>query len=381
MISKENWKYRAFGELVTHYEETEKDEKNRQKSLFVGVEHLKTNQLKLKEWGKDVMPTYFRKFYEGDILFAKRRAYQRKVAIAPFDGICSPHIWVLRTKGGLLHKLLPFIMQRNAFYDYVNAHSAGTMSPYIKWNALSKYEIPLPPKPDQEKILSLFTTLEQLIEASETQSHNLLQLKQKLLADLLKEKPVFGNILQKSDCQKVTLQKVAKEMRQSEKNPLENGLTRFVSLSHIEAGKLNISNWGNIAEGTTFTRKFEAGDVLFGRRRAYLKKAALADFEGLCSGDIIVLRAIPQQILPNLLPYYVSADAVFDFAVSQSAGSLSPRVKWKDLGKFDFWLPSKETQAKILEVLQHLDALVDEVEQQSATLKELKQSLLDEILG
>ena len=59
----------------------------------------------------------------------------------------------------------------------------------------------------------------------------------------------------------------------------------------------------------TFTKIFHKGDVLFGRRRAYLKKAVIAPFDGICSGDITVIVARPEYILPELLPFVIQNEA------------------------------------------------------------------------
>ncbi|MCO6461113.1 MAG: restriction endonuclease subunit S [Saprospiraceae bacterium] len=379
-MRKDIWETVDFGKVVKHVEVNERDPLKRANAKYVSVEHLETLNLKIQGVAPEEQPTFSRTFKKGQILFAKRRAYQKKVAIADFDGICSPHIWALETNGKLIQELLPFIMQRDAFYDYVNANSAGTMSTYLKWPALSKYQFKLPPKDEQEKILSLFLTLEKQIEQTEAQEGNLRKLRTKLSNELVSTEPKFGSLIN-GNCRKVNLGDLAKESRATAKNPLEEGIERFVGLEHIEPGNLKIKGSGNVADGTTFTKVFEEGDVLFGRRRAYLKKAAKADFKGLCSGDITVLKANPKNILPELLPYYMSADPVFEFAVSNSAGSLSPRAKWRDLSKMELSIPNLKSQKEILEVFHLLDKNVEELSNQKATLKKLKHKLLDEILG
>ncbi len=72
-------------------------------------------------------------------------------------------------------------------------------------------------------------------------------------------------------------------------DPLAEGIERFVGLEHLELGELGIRSWGNVADGVTFTSVFKPGQVLFGKRRAYQRKVAVADFDGVFSGDIYVL--------------------------------------------------------------------------------------------
>jgi type I restriction enzyme S subunit len=117
---------------------------------------------------------------------------------------------------------------------------------------------------------------------------------------------------------------------------------------------------GQVADGTTFTRKFVAGQVLFGKRRAYQRKAAVAEFEGICSGDILVFEPSNSELIPELLPFIVQSDGFFNHALGTSAGSLSPRTKWKDLANYEFALPPRDEQRRIAEVLWAADESVQQ---------------------
>lgn len=135
-------------------------------------------------------------------------------------------------------------------------------------------------------------------------------------------------------------------------DPAADGLDRYVGLEHLEPGDLHIRSWGNVADGTTFTTRFRPGQVLFGKRRAYQRKVAVADFEGVCSGDIYVFEsANPKHLLPELLPFICQTDAFFDYAVGTSAGSLSPRTNWTSLAEYEFALPPVGEQGRMVEVL------------------------------
>jgi type I restriction enzyme, S subunit len=154
-----------------------------------------------------------------------------------------------------------------------------------------------------------------------------------------------------------------------------------VGLEHITSGDIHLRNSASIEESTTFTKKFAKGDVLFGRRRAYLKKAAQANFDGICSGDITVLRAKP-NLLPELLPFIVNNEKFFDYAVKHSAGGLSPRVKFKDLANYEFLLPPKSEQARLAKLLWAMDEVIER-EKESFDKYELfnKRYLFDSVSG
>ena len=147
---------------------------------------------------------------------------------------------------------------------------------------------------------------------------------------------------------KVCLGDVANERKENCKtNEYDD---HIVGLEHLIPQEVILTQWAENME-TTFTKVFHKGDVLFGRRRAYLKKAAVAPFDGICSGDITVIEAKPNKIVPELLPFIIQTDNFFDYAVEKSAGSLSPRVKWSHLQNYEFELPDLDKQRELAELL------------------------------
>lgn len=159
------------------------------------------------------------------------------------------------------------------------------------------------------------------------------------------------------------------EPKESVKDIIKAGIKHVVGLEHIDSEDIHLRRSAGIEDETTFTKKFSSGDVLFGRRRAYLKKAARAEFDGICSGDIIVMRAKQEQLIPELLPFIVNNDSFFDFAIEHSAGGLSPRVKFKDLANYEFLLPSKTQQTRLVKLLWAMD---ESIEADFAMLETLK---------
>ena len=124
---------------------------------YVGLEHLDSEFLKLRRWGNpsDVIGQKLR-FWKGDIIYGKRRAYQRKLAVADFDGICSAHAFVLRAKPDIcLPEFFPFFLQSELFHQRALEISVGSLSPTINWSTLAKQEFPLPPVDEQRHIADL----------------------------------------------------------------------------------------------------------------------------------------------------------------------------------------------------------------------------------
>lgn len=117
---------------------------------------------------------------------------------------------------------------------------------------------------------------------------------------------------------------------------------------------------GNVADGTTFTRRCRSGQVLFGKRRAYQRKVAVAEFAAVVSGDIYVLAPKDtRRLLPELLPFLCLSERFFQHPVGTSAGSLSPRTDWSSLASFEFDLPPLDQQRRIAEILWAVDEVAE----------------------
>jgi type I restriction enzyme, S subunit len=114
---------------------------------------------------------------------------------------------------------------------------------------------------------------------------------------------------------------------------------------------LKIKRWGSIADDNpSFIRVFKKGHILFGKRRPYLKKAAIAEFDGICSGDIIVMEPQGDLMLPELLPFIVQSEKFWDWAIKPSSGSLSPKTKFQLLADCVFDIPILEEQIELLKL-------------------------------
>jgi len=144
---------------------------------------------------------------------------------------------------------------------------------------------------------------------------------------------------------------VIENLNETERDPAGADIERFIGLEHLEPGSLHIRTWGNVADGTTFTRRCRPGQVLFGKRRAYQRKVAVAEFDAVVSGDIYVFAPKDDRLMAELLLFICLSERFFQYAVETSAGSLSPRTNWKHLAEFEFDLPPLEQQQRIAEVL------------------------------
>jgi type I restriction enzyme S subunit len=160
-------------------------------------------------------------------------------------------------------------------------------------------------------------------------------------------------------------------------DPVAAGIDRYVGLEHLEPGDLRIRTWGNVADGVTFTNRFRPGQVLFGKRRAYQRKVAVAEFEGICSGDIYVFEPADGRLLADLLPFICQTNGFFEHALKTSAGSLSPRTNWTSLADYQFALPPIEVQRAIARQSVAVESLTAQLRIAAIAGRDLEQSYID----
>ena len=164
---------------------------------------------------------------------------------------------------------------------------------------------------------------------------------------------------------------IARESRETFKGDKTD--VPIVGLEHLISQELRFTDY-EVNTDNTFTKSFRKGQILFGRRRAYLKKAAIAEIDGVCSGDITVIEAIPGKVDSQLLPFIIQNDRLFDFAVSRSAGGLSPRVKWEHLADYELELPSIEEQRVLAKKLWAAYELKEAYKKMIAAIDEMVKS-------
>lgn len=165
--------------------------------------------------------------------------------------------------------------------------------------------------------------------------------------------------LDKSAWRRVKFGDVVTNLNVTVKDPESAGIKRIIAMEHLDPGELKISRWGDLADGTTFTRRVSPGQTLFGKRRAYQRKAAYAEFDAICSGDILVFEADQTEMLPEFLPFIVQSEGFYAHALGTSAGSMSPRTSWRDLSNYEFDLPPLVEQHRLANLLGTLERYRD----------------------
>ena len=159
-------------------------------------------------------------------------------------------------------------------------------------------------------------------------------------------------------------------------NPIDAGVERYVGLEHLDSDSLVIRRWGSPAAVTATKLLFRKGDIIFGRRRVYQRKLAVAEFDGICSAHALVLRAKSGVVLPQFLPFFMQSDLFMERAKTISVGSLSPTINWRTLAKEEFALPPLDEQRRMANLLLAIEATSRALQDAHAALTALRKSAL-----
>ena len=184
------------------------------------------------------------------------------------------------------------------------------------------------------------------------------------------------NQLDKSTWQKYRFEQIAKSITERV-DPNNTDLDVYIGLEHIDAESIHIKRTGTRDDVNGQKLRCYPGDVIFGRRRAYQRKAAIATVDGFCSAHSLVLRANADVIDPKLFPFFLHSDAFMHRAIDISVGSLSPTINWGTLKHQEFLLPPKDQQAKLAELLWAMDEVVEKELRLKEVLKSTRQNLFE----
>jgi len=216
-------------------------------------------------------------------------------------------------------------------------------------------EVPAPTHKDNEAA-SLTGALATWLESGQEVSKAL----KDVLPDLVRSETGKQLFTSTDTCELLTCRKgwsrvrfgdVVENVNETVSDPAAVGLERFIGLEHLEPGSLHVQTWGNVSDGTTFTRRCRPGQALFGKRRAYQRKVAVAEFEAVVSSDIYVLAPKDYRLCSELLPFICLSKRFYQYAIETSAGSLSPRTNWSSLAAYEFDLPPLEQQMRMANIL------------------------------
>ena len=169
------------------------------------------------------------------------------------------------------------------------------------------------------------------------------------------------------------------EKRSELVQPSQDGKTAFVGLEHIDSGKMKPREHASDTHLTSTKFKFYPNDILYGKLRPYLDKAAKVDFSGICSTDLLVLSC-RENVVTEFLLYIIHSKKFVRHAITTTSGTNHPRTSWDDISRFEFGLPPISEQKAIVGVLGVVDSAIELADRVIARTERLKKGLMQQLL-
>lgn len=349
------------------------------KQTYLGLEHLDGSNLQVTRFGADVAPIGEKLLMKkGDVLFGKRRAYQKKVAIAPFDGIFSAHGMVLRPKEEVAHKdFFPFFISSDYFLDEAIRISVGSLSPTINWKDLKELEFELPDMDEQERFAKILWSAEELkIKIQTTINHT------EILLDAINT-----DVYENQSHPFIKLHDICTYVRgltyKSKDESAEQ--TDYIVLRSNNIDKtnhlLNLSNLRYVTHVKNDNAKFEKDDIFVCSANGspeHIGKFTIIDYDidAYFGGFMGVLRCNKSLILPQFLFYSLHSKKYSKYIHQVIAGSNIINLKGTDFLNFGIRLPNIEKQYEVINLCKKVSQSRLKLLDEYAELIELNKHIL-----
>lgn len=374
-IDKTGWKKWRFDEFAQNISERVEPSQT-DMDVYVGLEHIDPDTLHLSQHGhpSDVEGTKLR-FYKGDIIFGRRRAYQRKTALATTDGICSAHAMVLRAKEDVVDpSFFPFLFHSKQFIDMAITISVGGLSPTINWKDISKQEFLLPPKSEQKRLAELLWAADEMIEKEKRELENIT-----ICKNICFERNINGaNKKKLIECCTVPPQYGSP----SASSPYIEEKSRYVRITDID-------DYGNllteeIVSPLNFSDLFllKENDFLIARTGNTVGKSYLhKEKNGLFSfaGYLIRFRTDESILLPDYLMAFTKTFLFEDFKRKTIKVGAQPNINAEQYSMMEIPILPINKQYNLIQQIEKYNANYKSIVSQVLVSKQLKQELINKI--
>lgn len=380
-IDKTEWKSYRFDEFAQNISQRV-DPKQTDLEIYVGLEHLDPDSLHIKRNGTpaDVEGTKL-KFYTGDVIFGKRRAYQRKAALAKTDGICSAHAMVLRANTKLIdERLFPFFFHSKVFQDIAVKISVGGLSPTINWKDLAKQEFFLPPKDQQAHLAELLWAADEVVERER-------EVKERLenVFEISKTELLWSNSFPLINFKDVT-QIGLKDGDWIESKDQSDCGVRLIQLADIGEG-IFLDKSNRFISEDTFKKlhcfEVKPRDILLARMPDPIGRSCIMpDIRIKCitAVDVCIIRIDEENFNVEYVNYLINTVQLRSKIIELSSGTTRQRISKLNLGNIKIPMPNKFTQDQIVNQISVLEQNLKSLIHNTDVSNRLKQGLINEIL-
>ncbi|MFN6206818.1 MAG: restriction endonuclease subunit S, partial [Planctomycetota bacterium] len=399
VTTRAQWTHVRFGDVVRDVKATvDRDTTNL--TRYIAGEHMNSDDVHLRCWGElngDYLgPAFHRGFRAGQVLYGSRRTYLKKVAVAPFDGICANTTFVLESRDPdvLLPELLPFLMLTDAFTQHSIRESKGSVNPYINWKDIAKYELLLPPKDEQRRIANVLWAADKAVEAYIAVYDNLVGINSQLLTKLTTtgfgsptlQATSLGSIA--SDWTVETVESVTTLCQYGLSIPLnETGTYPILRMMNYDDGEIvaNDLKYVDLDERDFLEYRLERNDILFNRTNSadLVGKVGIFRLDGdyVFASYLVRLRADLSKVLPEYLNAYLNSELGQRRLLAYATPGVSQtNISAGSLKKVLVPVPPLDEQPQIVEVLESLRTEKRRVQGHIEALRQVKSRLMSELL-
>ena len=347
---------------------------------YLGLEHLDSGTLRVTRFGTEVAPVGEKLvMHKGDVLFGKRRAYQKKVAIAPFDGIFSAHGMVLRPKEDVIDKdFFPLFISSDYFLDAAIKISVGSLSPTINWHDLKELEFELPDLAAQHKLAEILWSINDTMEAYK----NLISATDELVKSQFIE--MFGDFKSNSKGWPIaSFDDFAKIDAVMTTDYNKYADYPHIGIDSIEKDTGRLHDYRTVRQDNVISGKyiFTHQHIIYSKIRPNLNKVALPDFDGVCSADAYPLLPNAENCDRVFLAIVLRSDFFLDYITGLSTRTNMPKVNRKQIAGFRMPLPPLDIQRRFAGFVRQSDKSKFELEQALAELNATYKRIIAENLG
>ena len=372
------WQHVTFADIAESITERVDDPKEAGVEVYVGLEHLDSNTTRISRFGTpdDVEASKLR-FFPGDVIYARRRAYQRKLGVAEVEGICSAHALVLRARPDVcLPEFLPYFLQSDQFHERALEISVGSLSPTINWKTLRVQEFVLPPVEEQVRITRLLQVFDELGES--------LTLVMKL-GIISRNALVNDSLVNVDQTQMTTLGSVARWF--------SGGTPRASNRSYYESGTIPWAVIGDIQGGTiseTANSITQSGLDAIGGRMAGVGSIIVSMYgtvgkSALVTSPIATNQAIAwgEPDLTKIRPDFLLAvlESKEQEWITRARGATQQHINREIIRSVEFPLPKLEFQDQVCAQLQAIREVTETAKVNLSALRSLRAHALTALVS
>jgi len=345
-------KYR-FEQIAINSKEKKKPAEE-DRFTYLGLEHLDSGSLRVTRFGSDVAPIGEKLvMHKGDVLFGKRRAYQKKVAIAPFDGIFSAHGMVLRPREEVVDKdFFPLFISSDYFLDAAIKISVGSLSPTINWRDLKELEFELPDLDTQRGLAKVLWSINDTMEAYK----KLISATDELVKSQFMEQ--FGDPIKNERGYPVLpFAAFASIDAQMTTDYAKYADYPHIGIDSIEKDTGRLRGYRTVAEDSVKSGKyvFTKDHIIYSKIRPNLNKVALPTFDGLCSADAYPILPNTEICNKSYLAYVLRSQWFLSYIIPLSGRTNMPKANREQINGFTWPLPPLDIQEQFATLVQQSD--------------------------